>query len=364
MEYCKQVFFNDTQSADLFSNLEASNPEKPCVEYDCSYPDDAAEVCGIRQDGDGFRVRLFQNKCQLILYNCKNDTNFTITDRYICNGLNISRDTNNLKLNVKSNKVLKPIIVVDASMFNFRHVNETIDNFFAATHLLNVPLAEVHRQMNDSTRRMMIHIFGPQVVYKPWITIPKNISEDYYHKPTLSSCFHKCPTECPNTYAPVCGVPGIVAREPSMMFQNHCFMDVAQCKMHWEDKSPTAESSAYIESSFMFCLGDEMSSMFRFLPLVRTLQHMGRLRGKGVFKYRVRNMGFLNNMLRREPRLMGAGQDTLAYKHRLRYRVQNMGFLNNMLRREPRLIGTQLTYRVRNMGFLNNMLRREPRLIG
>lgn len=49
--------------------------------------------------------------------------------------------------------------------------------------------------------------------------------------------------KCPNTYAPVCGVPGMKAREPSLMFQNHCYMDVAQCKMNYEDIGPTAVSS-------------------------------------------------------------------------------------------------------------------------
>ncbi|XP_037868213.2 uncharacterized protein LOC119628782 [Bombyx mori] len=152
---------------------------------------------------------------------------------------------------------------------------------------------------------MLIKYAGPVKVFEPWVKIPKNISEDYYHYPTLASCYHRCPSKCPDTYAPVCGVAGVVAREPALMFQNHCYMDVAQCKMKWENKSPTASSSNYIESTFLFCLGDELSSLYRFLPLVRTLQRMGRLKKKGYFRYKFRNMKFFNNLLSYQPKLMG-----------------------------------------------------------
>ncbi|KAL0838623.1 hypothetical protein ABMA28_016708 [Loxostege sticticalis] len=195
-EYCKETFYNDTKvPSSVVQKLFAKSPERPCVEYDCSYPSDAGLVCGIRRDGEGFRVRLFENKCQLIMFNCRSDTNFTITDLYLCDGVDLVRDTETIsrRFNVK-NKFFKPMFVVDASMFNFGNINESIENFFAATHLLNMPLVEVQNSMNDSGRRMILKIFGPQVVYKPFTEIPKNISEDHYHKPTLRSCYHKCPT--------------------------------------------------------------------------------------------------------------------------------------------------------------------------
>ncbi|XP_030019771.2 uncharacterized protein LOC115439869 [Manduca sexta] len=278
---------------------ELMKPE--CDKYDCANESDKLQVCGIRQEGKGFKVRLFHNECQLWKYNCENKLKYNITDYHICNGLSITVEN---KHDTEYNEI-KQLIVVDGTIFNRNNnVNDTIDNFFAATHVFDMPMQEV-KGLNATTRRMLLNIAGPVKVFKPWITIPKNISDDYYHRPTLSSCYHKCPMKCPDTYAPVCGVPGIVAREPSIMFQNHCFMDVAQCKMQWEDKSPTALSSFYIESSFLFCLGDELNGLYRFLPLIRTLQHMGRLKKKGHFRYKLKNMRFFNNLLSREPKLMG-----------------------------------------------------------
>ncbi|XP_060803368.1 uncharacterized protein LOC106137896 [Amyelois transitella] len=282
--------------------------EEFCADLDC-FEGEPKRVCGVREEGEGYRIRLFKNNCQLNKYNCQNKEHFEQTDDYLCNDVEITEfdDEIDVPVNSTGENVQKHLFIIDGSFLNFNgNVNETIDNFFAATHVLDLPVREIPgNDMNEPARRMVLSKFGPQKVFKPWIHIPKNRSDDHFHKPTLSSCYHKCPTKCPDTYAPVCGMPGNVAREPSLMFQNHCFMDIAQCKMFWEDKSSTAESSAYIESSFMFCLGDEMNGMFRFLPLVRTLQHMGRLKKKGRFRYKFNNMRFFNNMLSREPRLMG-----------------------------------------------------------
>ncbi|VVD01435.1 unnamed protein product [Leptidea sinapis] len=247
------------------------------------------EVCGITEDGEGYRVRLFYNKCELDKYNCNNINFFTQTDHFICSPTN---HTNNLNDSTKKyNEIIdgydddivqqiakfKNLVVVKSGFLNGNNnVNDTIDNFFAATHVFDLPVEEV----NAPERRMLIKHAGPIHVFKPWIEIPKKKYNDTIHRPTLSTCYHKCPFKCPDTYAPVCGVPGIVAREPSLMFQNHCFMDVAQ---------------SYIESSFLFCLGDAMNAMFRFLPAIRTLQRMGRLKKKGVFHAKINNFRFFSN---------------------------------------------------------------------
>ncbi|XP_075978151.1 uncharacterized protein LOC142977907 [Anticarsia gemmatalis] len=327
-------------------NTERCNENIPTENFDQTCPDCLSEeeepICGIREDGDGFRTRIFENECQLLKYNCEQQIQFNVTDYFICDN-NIGEgsveqdndeetgtlpedieltdrpidevsidttvtyeETTTLTSQVVENKtVFKNIVVVRGSMSEMMNINNTVADFFASTHVLDLPVQEMQPNLNESARRMLLRVFGPIKVFTPWIDIPKNISEDHYHKPTLSSCFHTCPTKCPDTYAPVCGVPGILAREPSLMFQNHCFMDVAQCKMFWEDKSWTAESSAYIESSFLFCLGDQLNGVYRLLPLIRTLQHMGRLKKKGHFRYKLRNMRYFNELLLRQPNVMG-----------------------------------------------------------
>ncbi|XP_052753228.1 uncharacterized protein LOC113516413 [Galleria mellonella] len=323
IDYCDHTFkYTDSKDYKLINKNVINEIEKKsdtadsCAKYDCTkLVVNSIYVCGIRQVDNGFKVRLFRNKCAMQKYNCEKKLQFVVTDSYICNGLNITNDTVSMvptsgeedKNSVKDNLKQDNLFIIDGSLFNYNNdINNTIDNFFAATHVFDLPVKEVpSNDLNANTRRLILNRFGPQKVFKPWITIPKNISEDHYHRPTLSSCYHKCPKKCPETYAPVCGVPGIVAREPSLMFQNHCFMDIAQCKMYWEDKSDTALSSSYIESSFLFCLGDEMNGLYRFLPLVRTLQHMGRLKKKAHFRYKLSNLRFFNNLLSREPKLMG-----------------------------------------------------------
>ncbi|XP_059052182.1 uncharacterized protein LOC131846795 [Achroia grisella] len=315
IDYCKRTFkFTGTSDTKMILNnyIKESDIKIKCAKYDCSKNLlNTTYVCGIRKDNNGFIIRLFNNECLLQKHNCENNIEFIITDSYICDGLDVSNDTNvgngdNLYKNTKRNSINRNIFIVDG-LFNYNSdINDTVDTFFASTHVFDLPVKEIPvTDLNIDTRRIILNRFGPQKVFKPWITIPKNISDDHYHRPTLSSCYHKCPKKCPETYAPVCGVPGIVAREPSLMFQNHCFMDIAQCKMFWEDKSDTAISSSYIESSFLFCLGDEMNGLYRFLPLVRTLQHMGRLKKKGHFRYKLSNLRFFNNLLSRQPKLMG-----------------------------------------------------------
>ncbi|KPI95196.1 hypothetical protein RR46_12200 [Papilio xuthus] len=316
LEYCKKAFLQDDYLNAEFNNeiVEAEHKVKSdeCTKLNCTLRNKETRICGLKKHGAGYKIRIFETECQLKKHNCQTNSEFVETDLFICKStlLNDSTTLNEdpIKLNEDPKDIiLKNIVVIDANMLGFKNnINDTIGNFFAATHVLDMPMREVSPDLvNEITRRREIKIAGPVKVFQPWTTIPSNVSDDYMHSPTLSSCFHKCPTKCPDTYAPVCGVPGIVAREPSLMFQNHCFMDVAQCKMRWEDKSPTAISSSYIESSFMFCLGDQLNAMYRFLPLVRTLQHMGRLKRKGRFRYKLRNMRFFNSLLPRDPKLMG-----------------------------------------------------------
>ncbi|XP_014364941.2 uncharacterized protein LOC106716029 [Papilio machaon] len=314
LEYCKKAFIQDFYpNADLNNKTVEVHKGKTdeCTKINCTLTN-KEKICGLKKHGAGYKVRIFKNECELKKHNCDTKSEFVETDLFICNSLSSNVSTTSNENTIKSNEepkdiILNNIVVIDGNMLGYKNnINDTIETFFAATHVLDMPMREVSPDfVNEITRRRQIKIAGPIKVFQPWTTIPSNITDDYLHSPTLSSCFHKCPTKCPDTYAPVCGVPGIVAREPSLMFQNHCFMDVAQCKMRWEDKSPTAISSSYIESSFMFCLGDQLNAMYRFLPLVRTLQHMGRLKKKGRFKYKLRNMRFFNSLLSRDPKLMG-----------------------------------------------------------
>ncbi|XP_072948789.1 uncharacterized protein [Epargyreus clarus] len=335
MKYCRRVLIrkritdevviHKTENISLNDDNKSQAISERCKDdCDSSVKD---KICGIRQDGEGYRVRLFESKCQLEQYNCDANVFFTRTDMFICDGTfqapqssiktvsaeiktppNTTNNTTIIKTNANvgvDSKTFKNLIVIDNSVIGrTNNANETIDNFFAATHVLDLPIKQIDEK-DLKTRRMRVQIFGPVKVFKPWITVPKKIYVDRFHTPTLSTCYHKCPTKCPDTYAPVCGVPGIKAREPSIMFQNHCYMDVAQCKMFWENKSETAATSSYIECSFLFCLGDQLNGLYRFLPLIKTLQHMGRLKKKGRFRYKLRNMKFLNELAIKEPKLMG-----------------------------------------------------------
>ncbi|XP_045448184.1 uncharacterized protein LOC123656559 [Melitaea cinxia] len=306
-EYCDQSFTDFNGSLNIMENNEQklnrilfhANATGRCANYECINVD-LNEVCGIRQDGVGFRIRLFDNKCELLKYNCENIEKYDETDIFICKqSNNFDKDGNN----EFSDKNVTNLVVVNTNMLGqYDNINDTIDSFFAASHVFDLPMKEVEP---FNTRRKLLKYAGPVKVFVPWIVKPKNISNDTFHRPTLSSCYHKCPTKCPDTYAPVCGVPGIVAREPSLMFQNHCFMDVAQCKMFWEDKSSTAHSSSYVETSFLFCMGDEMNAVYRFLPAIRTLQHMGRLKKKGKFRAKLRNFRYVSDFRSGRPKFMG-----------------------------------------------------------
>ncbi|XP_046965538.1 uncharacterized protein LOC124533989 [Vanessa cardui] len=314
-EYCEQSFadFNDSLYS-VENNDQKSNSilfhanRRDCRDYKC-INENLHEVCGIRQDGVGYGIKLFKSKCELLEHNCENDQQYDETDLFICKESdNISKDAYNVNFNSnkydeKEDKNTKNLVVINGNMLGLNgNINDTIDTFFAASHVFDLPLEEIRP---FDTRRKHMKYAGPAKVFVPWIVKPKNISNDTFHRPTLSSCYHKCPIRCPDTYAPVCGVPGIVAREPAIMFQNHCFMDVAQCKMFWEGKSSTAHSSSYVESSFLFCMGDEMNAVYRFLPAIRTLQHMGRLKKKGRFRSKLRNFRYLSEFRSGRPKFMG-----------------------------------------------------------
>ncbi|XP_045509348.1 uncharacterized protein LOC123704897 isoform X1 [Colias croceus] len=311
MEYCNEAFPNEnrTNNVKKLNGSIMDRLENNCVTHDCNNTENK-EVCGIRQDGPGYRIRLFRNKCELYEVNCKERTDFFLTDLFICkSALNYSETTHVQELNYINRNIkdqingIRNLVIINGAMLGKNtDINDTIDNFFAATHVFDLPMKEMNPL---NTRRRLIKNAGPIKIFVPLIDIPKEKKNDTYHQPTLSSCYHKCPTKFPDTYAPVCGVPGIVAREPALMFKNHCFMDVAQCKMFWENKSSTSHSSSYIESSFLFCMGDEMNALYRFLPAIRTLQRMGRLKKKGKFRAKLKNFRFINEFRSGRPNFMG-----------------------------------------------------------
>lgn len=121
---------------------------------------------------------------------------------YICNGLDVFKDSDDSKTQTIEKEHVNNDIISNKNLFiinglprNLRNINETIDNFFAATHVFDLPVEEIPgRSMTEQTRKMILERFGPQKVFKPWINIPKNRSSDHWHEPTLSSCYHKCPT--------------------------------------------------------------------------------------------------------------------------------------------------------------------------
>lgn len=169
---------------------------------DCSQAFDPP-VCGIREDGDGFRARKFRNECELTKYNCKKGTQFTVTDSFICNDKKPETTDNEVTekeeeepvtnpIKIEELKKNKPLVIIDGSMIDKNNINESINNFFASTHVMNIRLKQ--QNMNESTRRTFIPIFGPRVVFKPWSRPPQNVNEDYMHSPLLGTCFHTCPT--------------------------------------------------------------------------------------------------------------------------------------------------------------------------
>ncbi|CAK1551268.1 unnamed protein product [Leptosia nina] len=299
MEYCTRAFSNTTNNERLiedFKTIEDSMIEKNNCRHNCD-EQKIDEVCGIREDGDGYRIKEFTNKCEMANHNCENNAQYIKTDLFICKSAIENTDVNN------QIDTIRNLVVVSGGMLGRSdNFNESIDNFFAGTHVFDLPVKEMDPH---NTRRRLIKNAGPVKIFVPLIVIPKEKQNDTWHQPTLSTCYHKCPTKCPDTYAPVCGVAGIMAREPALMFKNHCFMDVAQCKMFWENKSSTSHSSSYIESSFLFCMGDEMNGLYRFLPAIRTLQRMGRLKKKGKFRVKLKNFRFVSEFRSGRPNFMG-----------------------------------------------------------
>ncbi|XP_026739171.1 uncharacterized protein LOC113502013 isoform X2 [Trichoplusia ni] len=233
------------------SDFEKTQFDKECP--DCSETSEPP-VCGIRQDGEGYRLRTFRNKCELTKHNCVKGTHFFVTEFYLCNDDKPAAYDNDVTQKegpakeaqtIEKLKKIKPLVIVSGSMIDKNNINESIDNFFASTHLVNMPLKQ--QFLNESTRKVFASILGPRVIFTPWTTKPKNVSTDYLHMPLVKTCFHKCPTKCPDTYAPVCGVPGANTNYPSVVFKNHCFMDVAQCKIVTEELSSSVHTAGETE---------------------------------------------------------------------------------------------------------------------
>uniref|UniRef100_A0A2H1VA29 SFRICE_009430 n=1 Tax=Spodoptera frugiperda TaxID=7108 RepID=A0A2H1VA29_SPOFR len=307
MKYC-----NSTENENSIYQIDSV---KECP--DCSvFPKEP--VCGIRPDGKGFRVRTFESKCELIKYNCEVGGNFTITDYFICsnnpnavanegtnnedklqNMLKTHKDSANITdiddyLKNNSN-ILDNIIVVHKPMSQGMDINKSIADFFASTHKSGIPLRRVNLKFDESARKKMIKNAGAAVVFRSKYYKPDKVEEGWWYMPTLRSCYHRCPTKCPETYMPVCGSITQKAREPAIMFQNHCFMDAAQCKWYYEDPERGNASSGYVASAVIFCMG-ERAIVIQFVPLIKTLQYLGRLKKSKTFRHRIRNFGHLGEL--------------------------------------------------------------------
>ncbi|CAK1602555.1 unnamed protein product [Parnassius mnemosyne] len=311
LEYCDKAFSNDKYEKQqinnerirsLYKEVIEVNETKHCMNINCKLTNETHNICGLKQDGAGYKVRLFNNKCEFIKHNCDENKKFVETDLYICESVFTNASINDKTNDIEPKDIVfntnKNLVIVKPNILDYKNdINDTIETFFATTHVLDLPMRELDPNLvNEITRRRLINFAGPVKVYEPRITIPTNVSEDHMHYPTLSSCYHKCPTKCPDIYAPVCGSMGDNAREPSIMFRNHCFMDVAQCKYSWQDED-IIRTYGYAEVNFVFCLGDQLQNLYRFLPFVKTLQRMGRLKKKGRFRYRLKNLRFFNNKL-------------------------------------------------------------------
>ncbi|XP_047503812.1 uncharacterized protein LOC125048904 [Pieris napi] len=317
MEYCSNALPNNSLNEFNIKQLTVDNHQ-----CDVNLICNNTEICAIREEGEGYIVKRFPNRCELHKHNCKTNIKYTETELFICESALIDKQINDIDnrgnqindIDNRGNQIndidnresqindIKNLVIINGGMLGTDNVNESIDSFFAATHVFDLPVKEMDP---FNTRRRLIKNAGPVKIFVPLIMIPKEKKNDTYHRPTLSTCYHTCPTKCPDTYAPVCGVAGIMAREPALMFKNHCFMDVAQCKMFWENKSSTSHSSSYIESSFLFCMGDEMNALYRFLPAIRTLQRMGRLKKKGKFRLKMKNFRFISEFRSGRPNFMG-----------------------------------------------------------
>lgn len=200
MDVCKEAFNEDFQNkaeanhTEVFIGDVPTEPERStnlCPTQCPPSPDPSNRVCAWAQHGAGFKIRLFNNKCALLKFNCDNKLKFDVTDRKLCNDIELTDETEKVERSKLVNGKTKPLIVVDLSMFNLNgKINDTVDNFFAATHINDVPLA---RLLPEDTRRMRLRTAAANVVFKPLIDIPKNINETEMNRPTMSTCFHTCP---------------------------------------------------------------------------------------------------------------------------------------------------------------------------
>lgn len=190
----------------LYNNDSFLNPES-CVNYTCTSSNIRNEnICAIKKETTGYRVRHFLNECYLDKYNCALKNKFTKTDNYMCKNINIITKDDNAQnrsnsfeediLRNASDK-FRNLIIVNSSFLNYHdNINDTIDEFFAATHFYNFPLQDVtneEQSLDDTRRRMRINILRPIKIFKPYVYIPNEIKDDYDHLPLLSSCMHKCP---------------------------------------------------------------------------------------------------------------------------------------------------------------------------
>ncbi|XP_049884549.1 uncharacterized protein LOC126379773 [Pectinophora gossypiella] len=198
-------------------------------------------------------------------------------------------------------------------MFDFDgNPNHTIDNFFNATHMFPMPIRDIKSTMNKSTRRVLVKWMGPVNVYEPLTQIPAITNTTFMYQPLLSSCYHKCPEQCPDIYSPVCGSRPTNTLLPGFMFKNHCYMDAASCYIHFNkynlfDNGKVYPPPTYIETTWLFCIGDQTASaVSRLLPALRVLQHLGRIKKRRkTFHYQFRNMRNFNELHKHHQILIG-----------------------------------------------------------
>lgn len=196
MDYCDRIFDsrNQPESPETISLASDARPAAlSCTEINCS-AENTTSICALRTDGSGYRLRLFESRCDMRKHNCREETLFNETDSFLCQDLETTGNdevNENLILEQSVKPKLEHVIVVNAGMNFRRDLNASVDDFFAATHSNPMFLDEIPP---ETRRNMVLKTVSPVVIYKPWVRVPKNKSDDHWHRPTLASCYHKCPT--------------------------------------------------------------------------------------------------------------------------------------------------------------------------
>lgn len=158
MDYCSTTF--DVANETVVNAIESRKGE-PLAQADATKicdtslcpRDDSDRICAIRKDGDGFRVRLFLSRCDMLKSNCQTSSKFNETDGFVCQDLQATSAgevNEDLILKESSRPDLERVIVINARSVKYRSdLNGSVEEFFAATHKTPLPLDE----MPPETRR-------------------------------------------------------------------------------------------------------------------------------------------------------------------------------------------------------------------